>query len=109
MIEVHEPLDPDTVPNCETRAVLTWCLRSIACGILLVCGACRSTTISVDRYRDAPVVLISIDTLRADHLRLYGYKPGSTPILDRLAAIGIVFDDVYSHSPLTLAVHTRRC
>jgi arylsulfatase A-like enzyme/Tfp pilus assembly protein PilF len=56
-------------------------------------------------YPDAPVVLVSIDTLRADHLPLYGYKAGSTPNLDRLGREGIVFDDVYSHCPLTLPAH----
>ena len=35
-------------------------------------------------YRGAPVILISIDTLRADHLALYGYRSGNTPILDGL-------------------------
>ena len=56
-------------------------------------------------FPDAPVVLISIDTLRADHLPLYGYAAGSTPNLDRLGREGIVFDDLYSHCPLTLPAH----
>jgi tetratricopeptide (TPR) repeat protein len=56
--------------------------------------------------RGVPIVLVSIDTLRADRLPLYGYKAGSTPVLDRLGRDGIVFDDVYSHSPLTLPAHT---
>ena len=50
-------------------------------------------------------MLISIDTLRADRLPLYGYRAGSTPALDRLGREGIVFDDVYSHCPLTLPSH----
>src|SRR5204863_4806016 len=53
----------------------------------------------------APVVLISIATLRADHLSLYGYRSGSTPTLDRLGREGVVFEDVYSHCPLTLPSH----
>jgi choline-sulfatase len=57
-------------------------------------------------FPGAPIILISIDTVRADHLSLYGYKTGSTPALERLAAGGIVFDDVYSHCPLTLPSHT---
>src|SRR5262249_2707810 len=35
----------------------------------------------------------------------YGYTAGSTPVLDALGAAGIVFDDVYSHCPLTLPSH----
>ena len=57
-------------------------------------------------YRDAPVILISIDTLRADHLALYGYRNGDTPTLDGLGRDGIVFDDLYSHCPLTLPSHS---
>src|SRR5260370_22136884 len=54
---------------------------------------------------DCSVLLVSIDTLRADHLPVYGYKAGSTPHLDALARRGVVFEDVYSHCPLTLPAH----
>jgi choline-sulfatase len=57
------------------------------------------------KHPGAPVIVISIDTLRADRLPLYGYRKGSTPVMDRLAREGIVFDDVYSHAPLTLPSH----
>ena len=60
---------------------------------------------AADRFAGAPIVLISIDTLRADHLPAYGYRGGSTPAIDRLARAGIVFDDVYSQCPLTLPSH----
>jgi len=53
----------------------------------------------------APIVLISIDTLRADHLAAYGYRGGSTPAIDRFASGGIVFEDAYSQIPLTLPSH----
>ena len=56
-------------------------------------------------FRGAPVVVISIDTVRADRLPLYGYQNGSTPTLDRLGREGVVFDDLYSHCPLTLPSH----
>ena len=55
---------------------------------------------------DGPVVLISIDTLRADRLPAYGYKGTSTPHIDRLVADGILFENAYSHSPQTLPSHT---
>jgi arylsulfatase A-like enzyme/Tfp pilus assembly protein PilF len=51
------------------------------------------------------VVLVSIDTLRADRLPLYGYAKGVTPHLDALGREAIVFEDVYSHCPLTLPAH----
>jgi arylsulfatase A-like enzyme/Tfp pilus assembly protein PilF len=72
----------------------------------LAASACRShVPTSAVTYPDAPIVLISIDTLRADHLPLYGYKPGSTPNIDRLGREGIVFEGLFSHCPLTLPAH----
>ena len=53
-----------------------------------------------------PVVLISIDTLRADHLPAYGYRGVATPAIDALAADGIVFEHAYAHTPQTLPSHT---
>jgi len=52
------------------------------------------------------VILISIDTLRADHLPLYGYASGRTPALDAFAKDAVVFDRAYSHAPETLPAHT---
>ncbi|MEZ5316610.1 MAG: sulfatase-like hydrolase/transferase [Vicinamibacterales bacterium] len=56
--------------------------------------------------RQGPVILISIDTLRADHLPVYGYTAGRTPTLDALARDAIVFDRAYAHAPQTLPSHT---
>ncbi|HEY6893840.1 MAG TPA: sulfatase, partial [Rhodanobacteraceae bacterium] len=53
-----------------------------------------------------PIILISIDTLRADHLPVYGYKAVKTPAIDALAADGVVFERAYSHAPQTLPAHT---
>jgi choline-sulfatase len=53
-----------------------------------------------------PVILISIDTLRSDHLPAYGYRAIATPAIDRLAADGIVYERAFSHVPLTLPSHT---
>jgi arylsulfatase A-like enzyme/Tfp pilus assembly protein PilF len=52
-----------------------------------------------------PIIMISIDTLRADHLPVYGYKNGRTPAIDALAADGVVFERAYSHAPQTLPAH----
>jgi arylsulfatase A-like enzyme/Tfp pilus assembly protein PilF len=51
------------------------------------------------------LLLISIDTLRADHLGSYGYR-SVTPALDHLAGEGVVFEQVYTPVPLTLPAHT---
>jgi len=54
----------------------------------------------------APVVIVSIDTLRADHLPAYGYQAVATPNIDALAAESILFENAYTHCPLTLPSHT---
>jgi arylsulfatase A-like enzyme/Tfp pilus assembly protein PilF len=71
--------------------------------LALLSGACTRPSIST--YPNASVVLVSIDTLRADRTGPYGYRKGRTPTLDRLRGEGIVLDDVYSHVPLTLPAH----
>ncbi len=57
-------------------------------------------------YRAARgVVVISIDTLRRDHLSLYGYPRRTTPGLDALARESVVFEDAVSTSSWTLPAH----
>lgn len=51
------------------------------------------------------LVVISIDTLRADRLPVYGYAPGRTPAIDAFAGDAIVFDRAYAHAPQTLPSH----
>ena len=51
------------------------------------------------------VLLVSIDTLRPDHLGLYGYSRFTSPVLDDVARQGIVFEDASSTSPWTLPAH----
>src|ERR1700722_15652103 len=53
-----------------------------------------------------PVIMISIDTLRADHVGAYGYKGIVTPSLDAFAAGGTVFENIECQTPLTLPSHT---
>jgi len=60
------------------------------------------------RFRPTPqglIVVISIDTLRADRLPVYGYAAGRTPAIDAFATDAIVFDRAYAHAPQTLPSH----
>jgi choline-sulfatase len=52
------------------------------------------------------VFLITIDTLRADHLGCYGYKDIETPTIDSVAADGVRFSEAFTHSPITNTSHT---
>ena len=51
------------------------------------------------------VLLITIDTVRADHVGAYGYMKGATPAIDRLAREGVRFADATSQAPLTGPAH----
>lgn len=51
------------------------------------------------------VILISIDTLRADHLGLYGYERATSPFLDRWAERCVVFERAFSPAAWTLSAH----
>ena len=52
------------------------------------------------------VVIITIDTLRADHLGCYGYKQIRTPNIDALAADSVRFERAYTSVPVTLPSHS---
>ena len=52
------------------------------------------------------IILISIDTCRADYLSCYGYRLKTTPNIDALANESILFENVVTPSPLTLPAHS---
>ncbi len=72
------------------RAVPAAPLLALAAG-LLACGPSGPPSI----------VLVTVDTLRADHLGVYGYTRPTTPNLDRLAEGALVFERAQSHAPET--------
>ena len=51
------------------------------------------------------LIIISLDTLRADHLGAYGYPKPTSPVFDRLAAEGILFTRAVAQAPSTLPSH----
>lgn len=78
-----------------------------AIAILLLNAACagRETRIASTTYENAPVIVISIDTLRADRLPAYGYTGVKTPAIDALRKDSVLFANAYSHCPMTLPSH----
>ncbi len=60
------------------------------------------------RVHEAPprVLLVTLDTTRADRIGCYGYAPAKTPVLDRLAAEGVEFLDAIAPVPCTLPSHS---
>jgi tetratricopeptide (TPR) repeat protein len=75
-----------------------------ACAALAAFGGWRFARASAPIH--GPVVLISVDSLRADRLPVYGHTQGHTPAIDALAADGLIFDRAYANAPLTLPSHT---
>jgi arylsulfatase A-like enzyme/Flp pilus assembly protein TadD len=76
--------------------------------LLLLLAACSHPNPSAapDIPKGTPVILISIDTLRADHLPAYGYKGVETPAIDAIRRDGVLFERAYSTTPLTFPSHT---
>ncbi|MCX6551345.1 MAG: sulfatase, partial [Acidobacteria bacterium] len=52
------------------------------------------------------LVVITLDTTRADRIGAYGYREIETPTIDRLAAEGVLFEQAMSTAPLTLPAHS---
>ena len=80
------------------RAIL-----ALAAAAALAAG-CRRPP-AAPAFPGAPIVLISIDTLRSDHLPAYGYRGVATPALDALRRDALLFERAYCHYPMTLPSH----
>ncbi|HEY1909457.1 MAG TPA: sulfatase, partial [Vicinamibacterales bacterium] len=78
---------------------------------LIAGAACRRqpppavAPIASGAMRGSNVLLVTIDTLRADYVGAYGSTRGLTPTLDEFAAAGLRFEHTYAHVPLTLPSH----
>src|SRR5437867_13236697 len=70
----------------------------------LVAGCRRAPPADTPAARPT-VLLVTIDTLRADHLGCYGHAAAATPTLDALAARGVRFATAIAHVPLTGPSH----
>jgi arylsulfatase A-like enzyme/Flp pilus assembly protein TadD len=68
-------------------------------------SATRGQNLPAGALRGYNVLLVTIDTLRADRVGAYGNTAQLTPAIDRLAAQGLRFDSVRAHAPLTLPSH----
>ena len=79
---------------------------------LLIGGAIAAVialaAVAAWKLRPAPrpnVLLITLDTTRADHIGCYGHKTARTTAIDALAAAGVAFDNAYVTVPMTLPSH----
>jgi choline-sulfatase len=68
-------------------------------------GAPAREAVAAAALRGSNVLLVTIDTLRADQVGAYGSRRGLTPTLDRLAREGWRFESAHAHVPMTLPSH----
>lgn len=75
--------------------------RRLAFALAALAAACGR----VGPQASPPIVIISIDTLRADRLPAYGSRSVATPNIDRLRRDGVLFENAYAPAPQTLPSH----
>ena len=95
------------VPRPGALAVLA----SVSAIVLLTigCGPGASPGARLEQLRGdrkLNVLLVTLDTTRADHIGVYGFDQVDTPVIDGLAARGVTFMRAYASTPLTLPSHT---
>jgi choline-sulfatase len=75
--------------------------------VTAACGGAGETPVKAPAVESAPrhVLLVTIDTLRADRVGAYGYAKARTPHLDALAASGLRATHAYATAPVTLPSH----
>lgn len=82
------------------RVMIRFLETAASLGFVAIVGCNRAPEPSpADRPN---VILITIETLRADHIGSYGYRRNTTPNLDRLATQGARFDNTLAQAPFTL-------
>ena len=74
-------------------------------GLYLLGALCAAATSAPTKTLPPDIFLITIDTLRADHVGCYGYTKGATPALDSLAKDGVRFTEAFTPSPITNTSH----
>src|SRR4051812_41570871 len=73
-------------------------------GVLLLTSCTRQSK-EIPRLRPLNVVVVTIDTLRPDHLHCYGSSQIETPVLDSIAQRGVLFENAIAQTPLTPPSH----
>ena len=100
----HGQRSPAAGPARRRSAARVRVVAAVLLGLLVVsCGRAQG---GVPTSPKAPVILISIDTLRADHLPAYGYTKIRTPFIDAFVKDSWLFENAYTPCPMTLPAHT---
>ncbi len=78
-------------------------MRSLLISVLLFSTA---LLVTCSRQQKPNIVIVTIDTLRADHLGCYGYRKPTSPRIDQIGSRAIFFEKALSQTPQTLPSHT---
>jgi arylsulfatase A-like enzyme/tetratricopeptide (TPR) repeat protein len=83
-----------------------WIARTIGVALALAALSIAGVAISRSWRRPRPnLLVVTIDTLRADHVGAYGYAAADTPVMDSLAREGARFENALSAVPITGPAH----
>lgn len=78
----------------------------VAIGLACVsCAACKGRNARTPAPAHPDIIVITVDTLRADRLGCYGFAPARTPHIDRLANEGVLVEHAVAPTPITLPSH----
>lgn len=94
-----------TRPYLRRAFLLATLLIGVALGVWLLVRDHGAFSISPGSAAGSNVLVITIDTLRADRLGAYGNPSGLTPNLDRIAKTGVRFESAFTPVPMTLPAH----
>jgi len=84
---------------------IAFCALCVLCGFFFVGTAACGRQKPASKPAARNLLLITIDTLRADHVGAYGWSRAHTPTLDGLAKNGALFERAYAAAPITLPSH----
>jgi len=88
------------VTAASTSILMKVCVAFVTASLCVPAAGCHRRTQGLPN-----VLLISIDTLRADHLSCYGYARETSPHLDAFAQDAALFENAYAQAPFTLTSH----
>jgi len=90
----------------QLRSTLSATVKALAAFVICSLGCSGGGDSGLRVPEGTPIILISVDTLRSDHLPAYGYGGVETPAIDRFRRDSVLFERAYTHVPTTLAAHT---
>ncbi|MFO0916913.1 MAG: sulfatase-like hydrolase/transferase [Planctomycetaceae bacterium] len=84
----------------------SWRWMALASGLVLLFGSVLAIYFRDSSRNRIDILLVTLDTTRADRIGCYGHRSARTPALDALAERGVLFERAYTPVPLTLPAHS---